>query len=256
MEKDKVTKSDLMLQVPSIFASFPNLVTAQSTRHGGVSPFPYSSLNLGLNTKDDKQNVLENRRRFFAALGFEEKDSAGSHQVHGDKVLKVDQPGYHHGYDSLITNKPQILLTVTVADCVPVLLYDVENQAIAVIHAGWKGTVAGIVENTLNAMLEHFKTKPNNCRAFIGTCIDECSFEVDNDVAQHFTNEFCRWEEIKGKYFVDLKKANQHQLLQAGLEHQNIETSPYSTVLNNENYFSHRKEKGQTGRMLAAIAMK
>ena len=136
----------LSSRYPSIFSNYPQVAAAESTRHGGVSKAPFQSLNLGLHTKDDPTAVTENRKRFFAACGFTPQQVAASHQVHGSKVLQVEVPVSEEGYDALITNKKQILLTVTIADCTPILLFDPIHQAIAAVHAGWKGTAARIVQ--------------------------------------------------------------------------------------------------------------
>ncbi len=242
-----------MLYRPAIFNPFPELVAAQSTRHGGVSAAPYQSLNLGKSTDDDPASVAENRRRFCAALGFHPAQLALSKQVHEDKIQVVNTPGQSEGFDALVTNKPGILLGISVADCTPILIFDRKTRAVAATHAGWKGTAAGIVTKTLHCLAENFGTQAADCRAYIGTCIDECSFEVGDEVAAFFADEVKRFDPAKGKFFVDLKKANMAQLLAFGLPAENIEISPYSTVLHNEDYFSHRKEKGLTGRMLAVI---
>lgn len=242
-----------MFRAPAWAAQFPDLAVAESTRHGGVSPAPYQSLNLGWSTEDAPENTAENRRRFAEALGFGELQMASSHQVHGNEVLKVMSPGRYDGYDALITQEPGILLAVSVADCVPVLIYDPANKAIAAIHAGWRGAATGIVAKTIAQMHSEFQTNPADCFAFIGTCIDECSFEVNVDVADHFAEDFKRWDPALNKFFVDLKNANKSQLLTAGLSENRIEISPFSTVIHNEDYFSHRKEKGITGRFTGAI---
>lgn len=243
-------------QKPSIFTPFSHLIAAQSTRHGGVSPFPYASLNLGLHTKDSLENVMENRRRFFTALTIPSNQIVGAYQVHSDQILKVEQAGQYEGYDALITNQKNLFLTIKIADCVPILVYDKQQEVIAAAHAGWRGTVKRIIEKLMIKMRLHYNTKPVNCYAYIGTCIDECSFEVDEDVASEFDDAFKKWDEDKRKYLIDLKLANQTQLLDIGVPRNQIELSPFSTVLNNDDYFSYRKEKGQTGRMLAVIGMK
>lgn len=246
----------LQLRYPTIFAAHPTLAAAESTRHGGASLAPFSSLNLGLHTADDQKAVLENRRRFFAACGFRPNQTAGSHQVHGAEVLTVENAGYFEGYDALITSQSGLLLTVTIADCTPVLIFDPVRRAVAAIHAGWKGTVAEIVRNTLEEMKKNFGTSPADCLAYIGTCIDHCDFEVDADVADHFENIHKYWNEAKQKFLVDLKKANRDQLLAAGLVANNVQTSPLSTFTCHQDFFSHRYEKGKTGRMLAAIGLR
>ena len=244
-----------MFRNPGVFQEFPNLIAAESTRHGGVSPVPFASLNLGLHTADAPENVAENRRRFWEAVGIGSDRVAASHQVHGNEVLLVREPGNYQGYDALITQLPGIALAVTVADCTPVLIYDPVGKAIAAIHAGWRGTVGRIVEKAVLKMGEEFGTDPADCRAYVGTCIDECSFEVGDEVAAHFPDQHKHFNRRAGKYYVDLKKANHDQLTTCGLVGSNIQVSPYSTVTDNGDYFSHRLENGQTGRMLACVAM-
>ena len=241
---------------PVIFQTFDFLLGIQSKRHGGVSPKPYQSLNLGLNTDDNYKNVTENRKRLFSALNISEEQIAAVYQVHGNEVIETFQAGYVKGYDALITQQKGLFLSITIADCVPVLVYDAGGRAVAAIHAGWRGTSGGIVEKTLEEMKRRYGTQPKHCFAYIGTCIDECSFEVDEDVAQHFSTAHKRWDKKRNKFFVDLKKANELQLLDFGIPSQQIEISPYSTVLHNRDYFSYRKEKGETGRMLAIIGIK
>ncbi|MCF0053779.1 peptidoglycan editing factor PgeF [Dyadobacter sp. LJ53] len=243
-----------LFRSPEIFSGFRSLIAAESTRHGGVSESPYQSLNLG-GSQDDPDNVLENNLRFFNALNVSFETVAKSHQVHEDKILNVQNPGRFEGYDALITNKANIQLAVTVADCTPVLIFDPVTKSIAAIHAGWRGTVKRIVGKTLSMLQTEFGTDPKDCIAYVGTCIDECSFEVGEDVSDHFEGRFKRFDTQKNKYFVDLKAANRDQLISAGLSPDNIQVSKYSTVLNNDDYFSYRFEKGFTGRMLVTIGM-
>ncbi len=241
---------------PAIFAQFPNLAAAQSTRHGGISPAPFYSLNLGKSTADDPANVAENRRRFCAALGFQPAQMAWSKQVHGDQIRLVSEPGGAEGFDALTTNVPGILLAVSVADCTPILVYDARQQAVAAIHAGWRGTVAGIVAKTLNFMKKTFGTSGADCFAYIGACIDECSFEVGDEVAAEFAEPFKRFDAERGKFFVDLKKANAAQLLAFGVPENQIEISSYCTMLHSDDFFSHRKDGGVTGRGMGVIGLR
>jgi polyphenol oxidase len=240
---------------PALFHLFPEVVVAESTRHGGVSPAPWHSLNLGKSTDDDPQNVLENRRRICTALGFSTEQLAWSRQVHGLAVRVVTAAGGAEGFDAQITNQAGILLAVSVADCTPILVYDTKNRALAAIHAGWKGTCGELVLKSLKTMSEQYGTKARDCFAYVGTCIDECSFEVGPEVAAQFDPAFKRPDPGRDKYFVDLKKANAAQLIRFGIPENQLEISPYSTVLHNEDYFSHRKEKGITGRMMGFIGL-
>ena len=241
---------------PLIFQQFSGLSAGQSTRNGGVSVEPFSSLNLGKSVGDNIENVEQNRKIFFNNLGFESSEAVFSHQVHGSEIILVNRSGNFSGFDAQITNITGICLAVSIADCTPILIFDAENKAVAAIHAGWRGTVARIVAKTLNEMEAHFGTKGENCYAFIGACISQPAFEVSEEVAINFTEEQKYFDDTKSKYFVDLKKANKTQLLAFGIAESNIEVSEHCTVLNNDLYFSHRKEKGVTGRMLARIGLR
>jgi len=241
---------------PSLFRQFPHLVAAESTRHGGVSPAPFDSLNLGLSTGDERENVLENRRRFFGGLGIKTSQVASSFQVHGEQILYADSPDHREGFDALITDQPGVFVAVSVADCTPILIFDSKNGAVAAIHAGWRGTVVGLVAKTLAAMTSRFGTQGVDCFAYVGTCIDEGSFEVGADVADHFKTGFKRFDAEKKKFFVDLKAANAAQLYVFGIPESQVEISPFSTVTHNNDYFSHRLERGTTGRMMAVIGVK
>ena len=251
-----VAYSETSYRIPTVFADVKNLIAAESTRHGGVSRAPFPSLNLGINTADLPGHVDENRRRFFAAIDANADQLASSYQVHGTEALNANEAGRYEGYDALITNKPGILVGVTVADCVPILIYDAKQQAVAAIHAGWRGTAGQIVTKTLARMQTEFGSRGGDCFAYIGTCIDECSFEVGPEVANQFEPAFKREDETTGKYFIDLKKANAQLLIKFGIPVAQIEISPFSTAINNNDYFSYRVENGNTGRMLAVIGIK
>lgn len=239
----------------SVLDRYADLVAAQSTRHGGVSLPPYHSLNLGLYTADSSDHVLENRQRFFNHLKLCSGRIAGARQVHGDAVLRVEQPGEYDGYDALITEYPDIALTITTADCCPVLLYDPQRKVIGAVHAGWRGTVLNIAAKAVEELITAFGVHPENIQAYVGACIDRSSYEVDADVADHFAEAYKLWDPDRRKFYLDIKKANRDQLLEAGLRGEHIGLSPWCTVRNNDHFFSHRKE-GSTGRGLAVIAMK
>ncbi|HMR43089.1 MAG TPA: peptidoglycan editing factor PgeF [Saprospiraceae bacterium] len=241
--------------LPDIFKNFPEIKAAQSTRQGGVSAVPFDALNLSYRVGDAPGNVRENRRRFFGGLGFNENQIVAGRQVHDDKICFTNVAGDFDEHDAFITDTRGLILAVSVADCVPVLVFDKKNRAIAAIHAGWKGTAKRIVEKTLRKMTLEFGSRPEDCFAFIGTCIDECSYEVDADVADLFPADFQRFDPAKHKFFLDLKAANMSQLLDFGLPEMQIEVSPFSTFIDYDRFFSHRKSGGRTGRMMAAIGL-
>ncbi|ODS81290.1 MAG: hypothetical protein ABS46_11880 [Cytophagaceae bacterium SCN 52-12] len=241
---------------PVIAEKFPGLTMAQSTRYGGISEGLYASLNLGLSTGDEREAVEENRRRFWSALGTSEAHTAGGYQVHGSEIKVVDKPGYYDGHDAFVTDQPDLFLDVTVADCVPVLIFDPVKKAIAAIHAGWRGTVEQITGKTVALLQKAYGTNPADCIAYIGTCIGFDSFEVSAEVAREFAPELQKEAGSPGKHLVDLKEANRRQLLQAGMTDEFIEVSPFCTVADHHRFFSFRKEGGVTGRMLAVIGMR
>ncbi|MDP2386734.1 MAG: peptidoglycan editing factor PgeF [Bacteroidota bacterium] len=244
-----------MIDVPEIFKQFANVKAGQSKRTGGFSSKPFYSLNLGLSTNDEAEIIAKNRKLFFEALGADVNYVAHSHQVHDNKILLADYPQHADGYDAIITNKPGLFVCVTVADCTPILIYDHKQKAVAAVHSGWKGTVAKIVTHTLNEMQKQYGTIGADCYAYVGTCISYESFEVGEEVASQFDKKFVRFDEYKQKYFVDLKSDNEQQLKAFGIPPSQIEIAKTCTVINNEEYFSYRKEKGVTGRMLAAIGL-
>lgn len=254
------------------FSSFSDdLVThAVSTRLGGYSAKPFDSLNLGLHVGDDAENVLANRRKFMATLGFELEDIVTPNQVHGDKIFRVEE--IHRGRgskvyadsipetDALITNVANLPLMLCFADCVPIFLVDVENRAIGLAHGGWKGTLNKIAAKTFHAMAENFGTRAENCLAGIAPSIGPCCYEVGENVQQVCATAFPKNPELiinrNGKNFLDLWSANKVQLVEAGLPEKNIDVAGECTCCNANFYFSYRAAGGTTGRLAAAIALK
>ena len=243
-----------MILFADILKKYP-VVAAQSTRLGGFSSGPYNSLNLGISTPDDREMVMKNRELFFGSLGIKTEQLAFTRQIHSANIIHVEAPGGYNESDALITNKKNIFLTVTAADCTPVLIYDKKNNACAAIHAGWRGTASKIVALTLEKMQTTFQTQGKDCIAFIGACISDKHFEVGEEVAKHFDEAHKYFNPEINKFFVDLKRANQSQLIQFGVPESQIEVSEFCTVEHNERFFSWRKEKALTGRMMAVIGM-
>lgn len=243
-------------QPVEFFYSYNDLLAIESTRLGGLSKPPFASLNLGAFTNDLKETVQQNKEILYSDLGINGDQIASSFQCHGNEVLNVVEPGYFEGFDALITNKKNIFLQILVADCTPILLFDPIHEVLAAIHAGWRGTANAIVQKTLNKMTLHFHTNPSDCFAYVGTCISQFYFEVDDDVAQYFDQEFYVFDKEKDKYFIDLKGCNARALSDAGLIKNHIAISPFCTVKDNDLFFSHRYEKGTTGRFGVIIGMR
>jgi YfiH family protein len=138
-----------MFRRPEIFEQFTNLVAAETTRHGGISEKPYTSLNLGLYSGDKKETIIQNRRILYDALGIGERRVAHSRQTHSDEVVVATRGKTFQGYDALVSNRKGVFLSVTVADCTPILIYDPVKQAVGAVHAGWRGTVRQITAKAL-----------------------------------------------------------------------------------------------------------
>ena len=242
---------------PINFFSFnDHLLAIESTRKGGSSEGAYASLNLGAFTNDLKEAVQQNKEILYSDLRINGDQIASSFQCHGNEVLNVVEPGYYEGFDALITNKKDIFLQILVADCTPILLFDPIHEVVAAIHAGWRGTANAIVQKTLDKMTLHFHTNPSDCFAYVGTCISQFYFEVDHDVAQYFDQEFYVFDKVIDKYFIVLKGCNARALSSAGLMKNHIAISPFCTVKDNDLFFSHRYEKGATGRFGVIIGMR
>ncbi|VBB06199.1 multi-copper polyphenol oxidoreductase laccase [Lucifera butyrica] len=256
------------------FGMFPHLlrkgiVHGISTRLGGTSLPPYATLNLGLHVGDDAERVRENRQRFCQALEIEAERVVNAEQVHGDKVFLVtdretgrgarDYAGAIKGADALITNSPNVPLMLFFADCVPVLIVDPIHRAVGISHAGWKGTVAKIAQKTVLAMQRHFATTAADCLVGIGPSIGPCCYEVDEVVLSKLKENFIAWRDLVEpsgeRWRLDLWQANRLQLEEIGVPSGQIVISEVCTNCNTELFFSHRGEKGCTGRIGAVVML-
>lgn len=237
---------------PNLLGEFPRLLCALSTRIGGVSPLPYG-MNLSFKVGDKKENVIRNRELFFDALGISEGSVAIPRQVHGNTVRRVNQPGAYPDCDALVTNREGLFLGVTVADCIPVFVYDSTSQSIAAIHAGWKGTSAGVVTAAVHALVQEFGADPHNMTVFIGPGASVCCYKVGGEVASTFDSRFVAMND--GSAYLDLKGANAHQLLEVGVPQPQIEASPYCTISDSQLFHSYRRDRDRSGRMMGVIGI-
>ena len=235
---------------------FPNLIVAQTTRLGGASSPPYASFNLGLYTADTPSALTRNRNILLQDLQITSDQLVWSKQIHGTSIHFAKTGGGTDGCDAILVDKPGLVACVSVADCCPVLVYDSQQHVCAAIHAGWKGTVGKLVAKTLLEMKSLYQTRAEDCWVYIGTCISKESFEADADVADLFENNQKTWDPEKKKYLIDLKQTNKEQVQLFGIPDEQIEVSSYCTVLDNHLFYSHRAEKGTTGRQIAIIGMR
>lgn len=226
--------------------------TGMSTRYDASSGPPFD-FNLSFNVGDDPSRVRLNRERFFGSLGISLDRLAIPKQVHSNTVMFADHPGGYDNCDALVTNTPGLSLCVSVADCLPVFLHDPKRNVIALVHAGWRGTAAGISENALELMKEQCGTDVGDVCAFIGPGAADCCYETGVDVAARFSMECVRQKD--GKHFLDLKAANRMQLVTAGVDPSRIEVSPLCTISDSNLFHSYRRDGKRSGRMMAVMEL-
>lgn len=234
-----------------LFSRFPGLVFGMSTVEGGVSPGTFG-MNLSFNVQDVPSNVHENRRLFFAALGLTPDQAAFTRQQHTSDILTVATPGQYDTCDALVSDRPGVFLAVSIADCTPVMLFDPVRRAAAGVHAGWRGTAAGIVAKSIRRMQQEYGTDPADLVAFIGPSAGVCCYEVGAEVASQFPPSCVVPSALEGKSMLDVKQANVLQLLDNGVRNSNIEVHSDCTI-HNALYHSHRRDGAGSGRMFAVI---
>lgn len=271
------------------------LVSGFSTRAGGTTEIykpdhGAAELNLGFTTSDSRENVLENRRRFLKSLTDDPSFAMVTlRQVHSSVIRRVTakDAGKDARWkaDGMITSEPRLLLAIQTADCVPVLVADRRQRAVAAFHAGWRGTLKRIVENGVGRMRLEFGSKPKDLVAAIGPAIGQCCYAVGEEVRSEFLSQFAYADDlfcdvydsdpVREKYpllfltarapghsnigpslHLDLAEANRRQLLDAGLKPGSISVLGECTSCCGDRYFSYRESQGFTGRMLSVIGVR
>lgn len=229
----------------------PGVRLAFSTRRGGVSEGPYRSLNLGRSTEDLPEAVTENRRRLLSSLALDPDRLANAGQVHGRTVVRADSPGLHPSCDVLVTTTPHLALAVTSADCLPILY--VTPRAVAAAHAGWRGTADGAPEAALSAVCTAGGVAPHTVGIHFGPGIRGCCYQVGPEVAERFPSAALRHE--GGAVWLDLPTAARLRLLAAGADASAIHDTGACTACDPDWYFSHRRDRGLTGRHWGVVAI-
>ena len=243
-----------------------------STRIGGVSEGIFSSMNLSFSRGDDEACVRENFRRMANAIGVESDSLVFAAQTHTTNVRKITSkdkgkgivcPLDYQDVDGLITNEPGICLTTFYADCVPLFFVDPVHKAIGLSHSGWRGTVGEMGQETLRRMKEEYGTEAKDVIAAIGPSICQDCYEVSEDVIEKFKNSFDEkyWTELfyqkeNRKYQLNLWKANEIILKEAGVLEKNIAVTNVCTNCNSNLLFSHRATGGARGSLAAFMALK
>ncbi len=235
----------------------------QVTTKSNTKPYTFS---LALHTGEEETSIVSNRQTLAQYLDSDAKlHFITANQTHSDNIVHITEEktkGWEsiddaiENCDALMTDCPNVVLSILTADCVPILLYDTQNHAIAAIHAGWKGTKAEIAKKTVKKMQEVFDSNPTDIMAGIAPSIGRCCYEVGEEVAKHFFDTPQSYTKREHKYMLDLPYLNKVQLLQAGLEESNIELSNLCTACNTKRFFSYRKEDGCSGRFMSMIGLK
>lgn len=281
--RERATKDYTTRALTCIALEMHGFTNLFSTRIGGVSPMPNNALNLAGFNEDAAANIFENRRRFLSILNSDDAISNDDNAISNNKSWRLATVYQTHSSDVHRFNScddidndavrcdaltidasenPHVLISVKTADCVPVLLGDTRTGAAASIHAGWRGTVSGIVTRTIEAMKRDYGSHPQDIVAAIGAAALSCCYEVGSDVIKGFHNKRGREAEMlftptkDGHARIDLHRANNDELIAAGVKARNVYCAPCCTMHHNNLFFSYRKEKsvyGKVGRLMACI---
>lgn len=246
-------------------------VTAfSSTRHGGYSEGSYSSFNINSYCGDNPSAVLRNKEMLCRKLCIKPCDLVMPHQSHGVGVKLIgesffnltekDQQAYLENVDALVTGLKGVCIGISTADCLPVLMYDAVHHATAVVHSGWRGTVAQIVAVALEALKKHFMTSPDDVKVIIGPGISRKYFEVGNEVYDAFEKAGFDMksiaETVDSKWHIDLPKAVALTLTSRGVKEENIKDVGICTYQNVKDYFSARRLTIHSGRIFSGVILR
>ena len=288
--KDSRQTSQLQILDAGNLKTLPWLIHGFSTRQGGYSRvYGGQALNLGFTKTDTKSAVERNRAAFLARMG-----ANGRHpwplvtlrQIHSDIIHRISEPPAAPLVgDGMVTDVPSLMLAIQTADCLPVILVDPRKRAVGVFHAGWRGTVKRIVEKGVGVMRLQFGSRARDLEAAIGPGVRNCCYAVGEEVRDQFTSQFAYgdrlFHEVKEsdpvrekypmlfltarapghsnlpvKIFLDLVEANRRQLMDAGVPEKKIQASPLCTSCNTNTLFSHRTERGLTGRLMGVAGIR
>lgn len=243
-----------------------------STRKGGVSRGCYSSLNLSFARGDKEEDVMENFHRIGTAMGIRPQDMVFARQSHTANVLKVTEeergmgifkPASYKDVDGLVTNVLELCLVTFFADCVPVYFVDPVKRAIGLCHSGWRGTVQRIGKAVIERMQKEYGSHPCDILTAVGPSICQACYEVSEDVICEFREHFGEkwWEALfykkeRGKYQLNLWKANEIVLLEAGIQKEHIAVTNLCTHCNSHILYSHRATGEKRGNLCAFLALK
>ncbi|HLP06121.1 MAG TPA: peptidoglycan editing factor PgeF [Paludibacter sp.] len=251
-------------------SSYREITHFCTTREGGFSQENYASFNLSPYSGDNPEHIALNQHTLCQKLGLAPENLLIPFQAHGIEVRKIDGAFFEqsqaerntclHGVDALITDLQHVCIGVTTADCVPVLFFDPVRRAVAVAHAGWRGTCGRIAEKTVEALVQSYHTDPQDVRVVIGPSISADVYEVGAEVVGLFRDANFNVSEIvvrqNNSFYLDLWKANQLSLLEAGIQPSHIEISGICSFTEHTRCFSARRLGIKSGRMLSGIMIR
>ena len=250
--------------IPS-FVQAGGVHSAFSTRIGGVSPPPYDSLNFSRKREQSEENFQENMRRFSTAVGFDYKSAVSIHYAHGPLLYRAEPKDAGCGIvredvadicDGIFTDTKKLPILSFHADCVPLFFYDPDQRAVAMCHAGWRGTSQHMAGNAVEA-LESLGCKAENILAAVGPCIGVKHYEVGPEVAEVFIREFGAKAVLQRGdcFYADLEAACSQDMLQSGIDPGHITISGLCTYEHADLFYSHRRDEGRTGAMAAMLEL-
>lgn len=237
-----------------LFKQYKNLTAVFSTRKGGFSPEPYDSLNMGLTTDDKNDTINHNRSLFFDTLSISQANTAKMSQVHSDTVKNVGEAGDTGNCDGMVSDTSNVFLCGTFADCAAVIVFDPQRKAVGLFHVGWRGLASEIARKGVEKIIRTYGVDPCTLLVGISPHIKSCCFEVGKDVSCLFGSSFFT-ENGGDRGCLSIEDIIINQLCNIGVKRENIERSAYCTSCDNELFFSHRKNKGKTGRMMAVVGI-
>jgi YfiH family protein len=263
---DMIERNGVKLYTVSSFEKTDIVKTGFSTRVGGVSEGRFASLNFSFITGDERENVVENYRRYADTLGVDMEKMVLTRQVHKDHVHIAREKDFGAMVmrdcelpeaDALITDMPGVTLVKFSADCPVIYLLDKKRKAAGLVHSGWRSTAMDIVGKTVSKMTEIYGSKPSDMIAAIGPCIEVCCFEVGNEVAKIFREGYGEDVIERGheKPHVDLKKVLKMQLGKAGIAEESIAAADMCTGCNLGLFHSYRITQGKCGLSIGSITI-
>jgi len=243
----------MLILKPHIFNEFPEIIFGFSTKYGTDHKPPYY-FNLSFSVDDNKEKVLNNRELFFSSIGLSIDSAVFQKQVHGDAITYARTPGNIGESDAMITDKMNVALSISTADCTAVFFYDLKRKIIAAVHSGWRGTQQKITEKTVAKLKSEFGCDPADLFVYLAPSISRVNYEIGPEVAEFFEAEYL---DKKGdKFLLDVAAANYDMLINEGIPSSQVQRSELCSFEYNELLHSYRRDGKLSGRALGVIAMK